>query len=284
MLLWRLPSRVHQCYWAVKVISFCSVTTMTATILACLLGQPRIFFGMSEDGLLFRAFSKLNKDRTPVIGTLVGGSIAALLALIFDVDTLSSTISLGTLLAFSVVCGGLILVRFRRSTPSQKPSKIGTVALALGSILTFALLRVGVTWYAVLPVGIVVILGPGAYLLFIYYKFREDIRVQTTGFQCPLFPVLPCGGVVANIYLMLQLPGMSYAYFAIWSVLGFAIYFLYGIRHSKLANAPSKAIDDCPDCTAAPQADLPMSNLGKNSDEEHLVIHSNVVAADVLEE
>ena len=76
--------------WAGIIIAFGSVTTLTATTLCSLFGQPRIFYRMSQDGLLWTPFSMLNKKQVPIFGTIVTGGTSMLIAFFLDIGTLSS--------------------------------------------------------------------------------------------------------------------------------------------------------------------------------------------------
>jgi len=80
-----------------------------------LMGQPRIFFSMSRDGLLPPVFGKVHpKFQTPYITTIVTGCVAAVVAGLFPIDLLGELVSIGTLLAFVIVCAGTIVLRRRQ--------------------------------------------------------------------------------------------------------------------------------------------------------------------------
>jgi APA family basic amino acid/polyamine antiporter len=84
-------------------------------ILVLLLGQPRIFYRMAVDGLLPGIFSKVHsKFRTPHITTAVTGIISATLAGLFPIGVLSELVSIGTLLAFVIVCISVMVLRKTR--------------------------------------------------------------------------------------------------------------------------------------------------------------------------
>ena len=77
-----------------------------------LMGQPRICFAMSKDGLLPPIFSRVHpKFHTPHITTIVTGVVAAAVAGIFPIGLLGELVSIGTLLAFIIVCGGILMLR-----------------------------------------------------------------------------------------------------------------------------------------------------------------------------
>jgi APA family basic amino acid/polyamine antiporter len=78
-----------------------------------MLGQPRIFYAMSKDGLLPPAFSAVHaKFRTPWLATILTGSVAMLIAGLFPIGLLGELVSIGTLLAFAIVCAGVFVLRF----------------------------------------------------------------------------------------------------------------------------------------------------------------------------
>jgi APA family basic amino acid/polyamine antiporter len=75
-------------------------------------GQPRIFYGMARDGLLPPLFGRVHpKYRTPHIATIVTGIVALLIAGLFPIGLLGELVSIGTLLAFVIVCGGILVLR-----------------------------------------------------------------------------------------------------------------------------------------------------------------------------
>jgi basic amino acid/polyamine antiporter, APA family len=101
--------------WAKPVIGAVVVVGLISALLVTMLGQVRIFYAMSRDGLLPPMFMAVHpRWRTPHIGTLVTGASAALIAGAFPLRLLGELISIGTLLAFAIVCLGVIVLRRRR--------------------------------------------------------------------------------------------------------------------------------------------------------------------------
>src|SRR5699024_4548924 len=78
-----------------------------------LMGQPRIFYSMSKDGLLPSVFSKIHpKFKTPYITTIITGLIAMVISGFGPINLLGELVSIGTLLAFVIVCAGILALRY----------------------------------------------------------------------------------------------------------------------------------------------------------------------------
>jgi basic amino acid/polyamine antiporter, APA family len=106
--------------WLKIIVAVTAILGLVSVILTCLIGQVRIFFAMARDGLLPTAFASVHpRLRTPHIGTLVTGAVAALTAGLVPLDALGELISIGTLLAFAIVCGAIPLLRSREGRPGQ---------------------------------------------------------------------------------------------------------------------------------------------------------------------
>ncbi|XP_072922059.1 cationic amino acid transporter 4 [Hemitrygon akajei] len=116
--------------WAGFIVAVGSICAMNTVLLSNLFSLPRIAYAMSEDGLLFKVFSQVNPiTKVPVIGIVVFGILMAIMALVFDLESLVQFLSIGTLLAYTFVAASIIVLRYRVEkvesaqlpAPSQNP-------------------------------------------------------------------------------------------------------------------------------------------------------------------
>lgn len=98
--------------WLSPLIKIGAIAGLSSVILVMLMGQPRIFYSMANDGLLPKKFATVHpKYKTPHVTTILTGSIAAIVAGLFPIGILGELVSIGTLLAFVIVCAGIIVLR-----------------------------------------------------------------------------------------------------------------------------------------------------------------------------
>ncbi len=154
-------------FWLRPIIKIGAIAGMSSVILVLLTGMPRILYTMSIDGLLPPVIGKVHKKyRTPHITTIIVGSIVATISGLFPIDLIGELVSIGTLLAFAMVCISIILLRIKRPD-MHRPFKTPFVyfvasAGALGCVYLMTSLP-GSTWFRL---GIWTLLGLSIYFFY----------------------------------------------------------------------------------------------------------------------
>lgn len=164
--------------WGSLLVKIGAIFGLGTVMLVMLLGQSRVFFSMSRDGLLPKWASEIHpKFRTPWKSTIIVGLIVAVMPAFLPIDRLSELVNIGTLLAFMIVCAGVWILRVR----------------------------------------------------------HPDLHRP---FKTPLVPLVPLLGIVTALFLMVQLPRITWMVMVGWLLFGLVIYFTYSIRHSKVQMLP----------------------------------------------
>ena len=161
-----------QLSWLAPLLKIGVIAGMTSVILTSLLGQPRILLSMADDGLLPPFMSRCHpRFKTPHVSTIITGLFAALIAAVFPLDLLTDLISMGILLAFAVVCAGVLVLRYTRPD-EPRPFRVpwAPVTCVLGTVVCLGMTYFlsGATWMRLL---IWTALGMSIYA---FYGFRHS--------------------------------------------------------------------------------------------------------------
>ncbi|CAK9249611.1 unnamed protein product, partial [Sphagnum jensenii] len=222
------------------LIDIGAVAGLTTTVLVGLYVQSRLYLGLGRDGLLPSFFAKIHPDHhTPIVAQIWVGLVAAILAGLFNVSHLSHILSVGTLIAYSVVCACVIMLRLNPEVQWQQlevqPSDKGLtrsqeavvciVSIALSGFLLGLCYRTG----AHVAYGIALLMVMA--LLAIPLHTRQEY-VRPSGFCCPWVPLLPVLSIALNMFLFAQLHWEAWVRFIVLNIIAILVYAFYGQHHA----------------------------------------------------
>jgi amino acid transporter len=213
------------------LISISAVVATTSVLLVFQIGQPRIWMTMSRDGLLPKAFSRVHpKFHTPSFATVVTGFLVAVPALFLDAALMTDLTSIGTLFAFVLVCGGVLML----PTEDKQIGKFKLPYINGQFIIPVVFLAFLYTFQERI-IGAFANIGNQPhqeYLLLIFLTIATVLTIYTALKRWSFIPVM---GVLFCTYLMIEIPVKSWFVFFGWMAFGLLIYFTYSQKNSKLA-------------------------------------------------
>lgn len=214
------------------IIAVSAIIATASVLLVFQLGQPRIWMSMSRDGLLPPVFSKIHpRFGTPSFSTILTGFVVAVPALFLNLDLVLALTSIGTLFAFVLVCGGILVLQQRDGHQAGK----FRVPYINGKYATPLLVVAGITATAVyIPGYFQTLLSVEALPMLLFWLVLLLIALFSFLRNLSLIPVL---GLVSCFYLMAQEHYTNWLRFLIWLAVGLVVYFIYGVRHSRLSQA-----------------------------------------------
>uniref|UniRef100_A0A8C1JLQ2 Cationic amino acid transporter 2 n=1 Tax=Cyprinus carpio TaxID=7962 RepID=A0A8C1JLQ2_CYPCA len=229
-----LPLAFEYVGWgpAKYVVAAGSLCALSTSLLGSMFPLPRILFAMARDGVLFRFLSKVSKRQSPVAATMAAGTTAAIMAFLFDLKALVDMMSIGTLLAYSLVAACVLILRLvyihciHFQSINQSINQSIVTSCSLNTYYGQAIIALEPWALGVLGASLFI------FIMCILLVCRQPQTRKKVSFMVPLLPFLPILSIFVNVYLMVQLSGVTWIRFSIWMAIGFLIYFGYGMWHS----------------------------------------------------
>ncbi|CAN5326176.1 hypothetical protein BH09BAC6_BH09BAC6_17790 [soil metagenome] len=218
------------------VISISAVVATASVLLIFQLGQPRIWMSMSRDGLLPKAFSRIHpKFHTPSFATIVTGFVVAVPSLFMNITEVTDLTSIGTLFAFVLVCGGVLLL-------PREAAKRGRFHLPYinAKWIVPALFLIGAFLLRKQVMGLFT--AANAHENFPYMLFIVLSATLTVFAFLRNLSLIPVLGLLSCFYLMTELGYTNWMRFLIWLVVGLIIYITYGYKHSLMGKEKEKPV------------------------------------------
>ena len=215
------------------IISISAVVATTSVLLVFQLGQPRIWMSMSRDGLLPKKFSKVHsKFGTPSFATIVTGVFVGVPSLFMSIGRMTDLTSIGTLFAFVLVCFGVLVLP--RISPDVKKKSFQLpyingqfiIPVLAAIFIYFGLDRISSAFAAIQTEG---------YQEFLYLIFVFVLIIVSILSFIRKYSVIPIVGAMCCMYLMIEIPPVSWLWFFVWMTIGLVFYSFYGRRKSLLA-------------------------------------------------
>jgi basic amino acid/polyamine antiporter, APA family len=234
--------------WMLFIVSIAAVAAMTSVMLVFQMGQPRIWMTMSRDGLMPKKFSEIHpKHKTPGFATIVTGFVVGLPIFFTDENFVLDFTSIGTLFAFVLVCGGVLMLSPQNEAELAERAKKGKFKIPyINSKFIFPLLVIGSAilidyLYPTYFSETLNLSGDNLATnlpLIVFFIFTIIMSVVAFVKNLSLIPLL---GLISCCYLLTGMAVSNWKWFGVWLVIGLVIYFIYGFRNSKLNKNSIKA-------------------------------------------
>ncbi len=215
------------------IISVSAVVATTSVLLVFQLGQPRIWMSMSRDGLMPKKFSEVHpKYGTPAFATIITGIFVGVPSLFMSISRMTDLTSIGTLFAFVLVCFGVLVLP--RLSPTVKKQAF-RLPYFNGQYIIPALALVFIYFGQNRIFNAIKEAGNEGYQEILFLVFVVILMVVAVLSFIKKFSVIPIIGAMCCLYLMIEIPPVSWLWFFVWMLIGLVIYNLYSKKHSLLA-------------------------------------------------
>ncbi|MGV3656302.1 MAG: amino acid permease [Chitinophagaceae bacterium] len=216
--------------WIETIVSISAVVATTSVLLVFQLGQPRIWMSMSRDGLLPKKFQKIHpRFQTPSFATIVTGFLVGIPALFIEGGIVTDLTSIGTLFAFVLVSGGVLLL-----PPAVKKQGQFSLPYINGKFIVPLIVAIFIWSFQSRIQEAFINWNNEGYQEFLFLLFVLMAVIIAVLTFLRNYSFIPIMGVLFCLYLMVEIPANSWLVFFLWMALGLAIYFMYGYRNSVL--------------------------------------------------
>ena len=235
--------------WMLFIVSIAAVVAMTSVLLVFQMGQPRIWMTMSRDGLMPKKFSEIHpKYKTPSFATIVTGLVVGIPIFFTDENFVLDFTSIGTLFAFVLVCGGVLLLSPQSEAELAERATKGKFRIPyVNSKYIFPIICIG-------TLGIVQYYLPNYFIETFNFsgdKVATNLPLIVFFILCIVMAVIafmknlsliPLLGLISCCYLLTGMAVSNWKWFGVWLVIGLVVYFLYGFKNSKLNKKQSESL------------------------------------------
>ena len=221
--------------WMELTVSFVAIVAITTVLLVFQMGQPRIWYAMSRDGLMPKKFQEIHpKFHTPSFATVITGLVVGVPILFTDKSFILDFTSIGTIFAFVLVCGGVLMLPAKEKLPGRfhLPYINGKFIFPLIFVVSVVLFYL---WQ------------PEFFQNLLNWKTDQEgeFKISVTVFLVIVFilsilafvknlSLIPLIGLSSCLYLLTGMSHENWMWFGLWFAIGLVIYFTYGYKNSKL--------------------------------------------------
>ncbi len=214
------------------IISVSAVVATTSVLLVFQLGQPRIWMSMSRDGLMPKKFATVHKKfGTPSFATIITGIFVGVPSLFMSISRMTDLTSIGTLFAFVLVCFGVLVLP--RISPDIK-AKAFRLPYINGQYIIPALASIFIYFSKDRIAAAFAQAGNEGYQEILFLVFIFILIIVSIFSFIKKYSIIPIIGAMCCLYLMIEIPPVSWLWFFIWMAIGLVFYASYGRKHSKL--------------------------------------------------
>lgn len=224
--------------WMEIVVSITAIIAITTVLLVFQMGQPRIWYAMSRDGLLPKQFTRIHpKFKTPSFATIVTGIAVGLPILFTDKSFILDFTSIGTIFAFVLVNGGILMMP-RKEKQKGRFHLPYVNAKYIFPIVFLSILGAFYYWQPEFFHTITDWNAPneGEFRLSVCIFLGINVVLMVLAFTKNL-NLIPLLGLSTCLYLLTGMTHNNWFWFGLWFFIGLIIYFMYGMKNSKLEQA-----------------------------------------------